>query len=205
MTTSDLTVGERTFLFLPDGSSCGAKVLAITGDTVTITAPSIAVESMPMVEDELDMQWFRSRGRYEVTVILAGVYDENGRHCWDLEFVTEPFVRQERRFVRGPGGQVATVTRESGDVVLGEVVDLAECSARVRFQTGHPLLHERVSLNFDIDDEVIATAGTVTRTSPGTMLGVDTVVMLDVSPQQADVLRRHIFAQQRRELRSANR
>ena len=201
----DLTAGDSVLLVLPDGSSCDARISSIDADSVTVPAPAVDVDSLPMLEDELDIQWFRPRGRIKVAVSLVGIFQEDGRRYWDLEPVEEPVVHQDRRYVRGRGGQVVTVVCDSGDALTGELVDLAECSVRVRLPTGRLRPQARLTISFDLDGEPIAAAATVSRTTPGEKSGAEAVLMLDVTPHQADVLRRHIFAEQRKARRSAIR
>lgn len=203
MSWSELTTGERVFLFLPDGSSCGAYVKFFDGERLTVEAPDIPSTSFPMIEDELDLQWFRSRGRLEIRVVLTGFYDADGRHWWELETVTEPVLRQERRYVRGPGGQPASLVRQNGEQLTGRLMDIAEASVRVRFTDGHPKVKERVAVSFGLTGRTVAATGTVYRTSPANDSGVDVVLMLEVSRQQADTLRAYIFEQQREQLRTA--
>lgn len=202
---NDLALGESVLLFVPDGSSCPARIWSLGAASVTILAPAIDVDSLPMLEDELVMQWFRPRGRFEVAVALVVAFQADGRRYWELEPVDDPVVRQERQYVRGQGGQVATVVRDSGDALCGELVDLAECSVRVRFRSGHLRPQERLTISFDVDGKPIAAAATVFRASVGETSGAEAVLLLEVTPHQADVMRRHIFAEQRKERRIANR
>jgi hypothetical protein len=205
-------------LLLADGSEHDVVVTACDGDVVTVRAPRLGPDDAPAIDDEVTLRWATARGRHEAAAQLVGVFSVGGDH-WDLAPVGEIASRQERRYVRGGGGEAIEVTRSAVDAAAlrGTVVDLAERSVRATLtappasgDTEDPrpapavlLFGEGVAVTLRLGATSLSVPGRVSRVTelPGIQKAtrtVDTVVLLDVTDRQADTLRRYIFDSQRR-------
>jgi hypothetical protein len=144
------------------------------------------------------LRWKTSAGRHEMLTRLTGqVWDH--MPLWQLDAQREPSVWQRRAFTRAPDA-LPVHLRQEDELWRGVAVDLSEGGARCVLRSAKGVvLGAPASLHLMLEEQHLAL--------PGTVLSLETdpeerqIVRLQFDPlgRIADLLRRRVMEQQRRE------
>lgn len=183
------------------GEAYPSRVDDRRGDLLTVVAPlNLLVSDVPEIGRQLTVRWSAGRrGRYAAPAKLVETRHEQVS-TWDVEITGPAEIEQNRRYVRGGGGELVRLrlALTPDDPPLdGRVVDVSERSVRSRlrnppFRTGDP-----VEVRMELDDEVIEVEGSVLRVIEQPEPHVaDVVVLYEPEEAQATVIRRYVLRQQ---------
>ena len=107
-----------------------------------------------------------------------------------------PEIQQDRRFVRGGGGELIELwpAEEPAGVIRGVVVDLAEASVRARFSHVSVADGDEVGIRLTLDPEAVEVTGRVLRKRTDQAEDVVEVIAL-YEPEEAtaQVIRRYVL------------
>lgn len=202
------TLVEITIL---GGGSYPSRVEDATGDRLTLAAPlNLLVGEVPSPGAQLTLRWAAgNRGRYAQDARLVETTHAGGIGVWLVDLVGSAQIQQERRFVRGGGGERVQMWPAedgvpTGDPVAGAAVDFAEGSIRARFGTTAPvglIIGDEVGVGLVLDGDELTLHGRVHRTMIDPVdRHAEIVVIYAPEEAAARVIRRYVFrlqAQQR--------
>jgi hypothetical protein len=183
------------------GDAYPSRVEDRQGDRITIAAPpDLLVADVPEIGRSVTLRWpAGARGRYYVPAEVVDVHHDRIT-TWDVKINGSLGIEQNRRYVRGGGGEPIRIQRTltpEDPAVDGRVVDLSERSVRGRVGSCDVKAGDPVTTRVVLDDDVIEVSGTVLRVidrPEDKAAGV--VVVFDPDEHQATVIRRYVLRQQ---------
>ena len=183
------------------GESYPSRVEDVNGDRLTVAAPlNLLIGDLPELGRKVTVRWPAGpRGRYALPAKVVELHHEQVA-TWDVEISGEAEIEQNRRFVRGGGGEQLRVRRNLAPEdpwVDSIVVDISERSIRGRFRDPAIRAGDPVEATFVLDDEVIEVTGSVLRVidQPEPHIS-DVVLIFEPDEAQATAIRRYVMRQQ---------
>jgi hypothetical protein len=114
---------------------------------------SLSLAEIPPQGSAVTVRWAAApRGRYAVTANVAAV-DGNR---FDIRFAGEPSIEQARDYVRGGGGELILMERDSEQDAVGFVHDLSERAVRAHFTDVMVRPGDEMTLKVQLTDDVAA-------------------------------------------------
>lgn len=175
-------------------------------DEFTVMRPlGIDAADPYQVGDLFDVLVTQPTGLLVAPVEITNIRSEGHVRLWDLRVVGQPWREQRREFVRvGVFGRVTVRSDLLGadtTPLTGYLVDLSEAAMQVSLWTppDDPRLADGapVTCDFYAGRTSFTLEGNVLTTRPAATANETwAVIQFDQSPQQADVLRREVFAVQ---------
>jgi hypothetical protein len=162
---------------------------------------SLALAEIPPQGSTVTVRWAAApRGRYAVPANVAAV-DGNR---FDIRLAGEPSILQARDYVRGGGGELVLMERDSEEDAVGFIHDLSERAVRAHFTDVVVRPGDEMLLKIQLTDEVAefparafkvsSMRQQVPRRGP---LSVEMVAVLEGQDDQtAKMIRRYIMKQQ---------
>jgi hypothetical protein len=183
------------------GEAYPSRVEGREGDRLVVAAPlNLLISDLPEVGRMLTVRWPAGvRGRHAAPAKITEVHHDRVA-TWEVQVTGPPVIEQNRRYVRGGGGEPMRLQRmlsPDDPVVDARVVDISERSARGRFKDLKIRAGDPVSARIVLDDDVIDVTGTVLRVieQPEPKV-VDVVIVYDPDEAQATAIRRYVLRQQ---------
>jgi hypothetical protein len=165
---------------------------------MTISAPArLLVSDLPAVGTEVTVRWSAgARGRLAAPSRVVSV--RNGTlSTWVVEITGPVQVEQNRRFVRGGGGEVLDLERRGATgpgPVRGRVVDVSERSVRGRFTAIEIKAGDAAGIRMVLDDQVLDLSGSVLRVIENSdSPDVDVVAIFEPDEAEATAIRRYVM------------
>ena len=187
-----------------DGQLHRSRVEALDGDGLLIAAPHAAGDpALPYVGDDLVLQWGSARGRCALPVRFERL--EGARVLvWRLTARGVVQLTQRREYARASTQGTVTLVpaTDAAAPVTGSVVDISEGGLRCLLPAGQVMTGVPVEVGLDLDDEAVPdVSGEVLRVDASSKEHDEVVLVLVPTAQQADAIRRHVYARQRHERR----
>lgn len=160
---------------------------------------------------DLLVTWSCARGIAVLPVRLAGAHTENALPLWSMAVTGTGWVEQRRRYVRVPASSRVTLLPggevPAGEASVGHLVDLSEGALRctVDAAVADGLANDdevTAAFRFGEGDFAIAARIGFRRQGARPREQAELVVVFDEPVHEGDALRRQIFAQQVRALRT---
>lgn len=169
------------------------------GDRLTVAAPlDLRISDLPQIGRPLTIRWGAGlRGRHVLPARIAAIRHEHVA-TWDVTATGEPEIEQNRRFVRGGGGEPVRLkpTRTPDEpAVDARVVDLGEGSVRARVTSVAVNTGDPVDIRMVLDEDIVELTGTVLRVVPA-QSDTDVIVVFEPAEPQATIIRRYVLRQQ---------
>jgi hypothetical protein len=183
------------------GEAYPSRIEDVDGNRVSVAAPlNLLISDTPEVGRQVTLRWPAGpRGRYAAPATIVAIHHDRVA-TWDVEITGEPAIEQNRRYVRGGGGEPLRLQRTlspEDPVVEARVVDISERSVRGRFTKLDVKAGDPVDVRLVLDDEVIEVSGTVLRVIEQAEPHVaDVVVVYEPDESQATTIRRYVMRQQ---------
>jgi hypothetical protein len=183
------------------GENYASRVENQQGERITVAAPlDLLVADVPQVGRAVTLKWpVGGRGQCSATGQIVEVHRGHVA-TWEVKVTGQFRIEQQRRFVRGAGGEPIRLRRTLTDddpVVEGRVIDLSERSVRCRVSGLDIKAGDPVDSWIALDDDVIEVSGSVLRVvdKPDDKAhGV--VIVFEPGEAQATVIRRYVLRQQ---------
>lgn len=198
MTSADLPKVNTLVTVALDSGAEGRSRVESSGDArLTVTAPAELDVDDLTVGRTATVRW--SAGRRGCHTAPMRVTARRGRSVptWDLDLAGPVKLEQQRRFVRGGGGEPLALwhrLRPQGMPFDGVVLNVSEGGVRARFTEIVVSVGDRVTIQFQLADEWIEVPGRVVRIRAVPHLGAtELVVLYEAAEQQATAIRRYIF------------
>jgi hypothetical protein len=192
----------------PDGSyiemtSDGEKlsdvrVVHAAGPVITL---SLALADVPAEKSAVELRWAAPpRGRFAQ---LGHVVSVDGNRV-EVRFTGEPTVLQNRRYVRGGGGEPVVLSRPRHEDARGMVHDMSERAIRAHFTDIEVYPGNEMELQIHVGEEVVAFPARALKVSSMRQqvpvrgpLSVEMVAVFeDQHESQATIIRRYIMRNQ---------
>lgn len=154
---------------------------------------------------ELLVTWSCPRGIAVLPVRLVGTHTEGDLRLWSTAVLGAGWVEQRRRFVRVPASGPLTLRPRDDDpaveAIAGTLIEISEGALRCVVEAGtadHLAYDEQVTAGFRFGDGEFAVPARIGVRRPGARPAelAELVVVFDEPVQDADALRKQIFAQQ---------
>lgn len=194
-------VGTAVVLVHLDANSYPSRVEDVAGDRLTVGMPTDLLAVEPYEPGAVfELTWTRPSGIHILPVALVGTRTEQRIRLWDLSVVEEGWVDQRREYVRVPiSGSVAVGA--GATALRGSLADLSEaamqCVLDVAYDDPRLTVGNRMDCQLIVQGECLLMVGIVESAGPGDKPDQSRVVMrLEVSEQEADRLRKQVFAAQ---------
>lgn len=180
----------------------GVRICGVRGTTLDVTLPA-AAPGRTAVGSPVTLHWAAGpRGRWAMdgTVAEAPTDDRLA-----IETHGDPVIEQDRRFVRGGGGEriwLRPVGAEQSEETAGWIRDVSERSVRAHFTEQPTGVGVQVRLRIGLDGGIIEVTGTVEKLSeaadvdPSMPRRTEVVAVFDADEVQAQLIRRHVLHQQ---------
>jgi hypothetical protein len=162
---------------------------------------SLALTDIPPQGSSVTIRWAAApRGRYAVP---ANVTDVEGDR-FDVRFAGEPSIVQARDYVRGGGGELILMERDSEEDAVGFVHDLSERAVRAHFTDVTVRPGDDMTLKIQLTDEVASFPARAFKVSSMRQqvprrgpLSVEMVAVFEAPDDHtAKMIRRYILKQQ---------
>lgn len=195
------SVGEQVEVSVSDERSYTTWVDAVEGDVLSVFTPhDVLVGDLPDVGTPVMLRWHSHRGRHFVDAAFVGTHDDGGRQ-WVLELDSSVRIAQDRRYVRGAGGEVLTLSRAEPALgpVEGVAVDLSEGGLRGAFDpasVADVAEDDVLAVDVLLDGQAVGLTATVLRVLPQPDR-TDVVVVYEPDDRTATRIRRHVLEAQR--------
>jgi hypothetical protein len=183
------------------GEAYASRVEDRHGERITVAAPlDLVIGDLPQVGREVTLMWpIGGRGRCSATGQIVEVH-RGHVSTWEVKVTGQSRIEQNRRFVRGGGGEPIRIRRTLTDqdpTVQGRVVDLSERSVRCRVSGLEIKAGDPVDSWIALDDDAIEVSGSVLRVvdkPEDKAHGI--VVVFEPDEAQATVIRRYVLRRQ---------
>lgn len=168
-------------------------------DEIVVVAPLIdGGDREPPVGSPVTVTWTGPSGAMELRTSLVGT-DERAIRLWRLLPQGPVMINQRRDHVR-VATLLSLVLHNDGSRIDGHLVDLSEGGLRGTCRAPAPLgLGDHVDAVFDFDQQLIEVAAEVVRVERHGEHVSAGCRFIDVPLGQGDLIRRFVFARQRRE------
>jgi hypothetical protein len=202
MTTMLPKVNTLVEVAVLGGERYGSRVEDGHGTRLTVAAPlNLLVSDIPATGTPVTVRWAGgARGRFSAPMRIAETRS-GGMALWILEVTGPVQVEQNRRFVRGGGGEPIHLERR-GDTpgpgpVRGRIIDLSERSVRGRFKDIEIQVGDEAGVRLVLDEEMLDMSGSILRVvyEPGED-ATDVVAVYEPGEVQATAIRRYVLRQQ---------
>ncbi len=183
-----------------DGEAYPSRVEDRQGDRITIAAPpDLLVADVAEIGRSVTLRWPAGpRGRYYAPAEIVEVHRAHVT-TWDVKINGPLGIEQNRRYVRGGGGEPIRIQRTltpEDPVADGRVDDLSERSVRGRVGKCDVKAGDPVTTRIVLDDDVVEVSGTVLRVIDQPEQKAAVVVVFEPDEHQATVIRRYVLRQQ---------
>jgi hypothetical protein len=195
------------------GRGFASRVENAEGGLLTVAQP-MDPESFE-IGSELELSWMSARGVGSVPVAVLAAYADGPVAMWDVELLADPSFVQRREHVRihhRAPMRIEVPGRPGGaGAIVGELIDVGEAALRC-------LVHDpqddaqlvdglQLETRFPLGETQFERSGWIHHRRECPDLGAEEpaaiIVMFDQSADEADALRREIFAQQLLQRRAA--
>jgi hypothetical protein len=180
------------------GEAYASRVEDLNGRRLTVAAPlNLLISDLPEIGRKVTLRWPAGpRGRYAAPATIAEIHQDRIA-TWDIDVTGPPEIEQNRRYVRGGGGEPMCLRRTlspDDPAVDAWVVDVSERSVRGRFTDLKIKAGDPVTVRMTLDDEMVDVTGSVLRVidQPEEKVA-DVVVVYEPDEQQATVVRRYVL------------
>jgi PilZ domain len=192
-------INTRVEISVLGGETYSSRIEDEDGKRLTLAAPlNLLISDLPEVGREVTVRWTGPRGKFAAPAKIAEIRSGTVS-TWVVEISGAPEVEQNRRFVRGGGGEPVSMQNGDtpGELVFGRVVDVSERSVRGRFKSIDLKAGDTVLVKITLDDDVVAVSGSVLRVMPQPdNHGIDVVAVFEPDEAQATTIRRYVLRQQ---------
>lgn len=174
----------------------------VMGDFIMVTVPDDEhgkpIDLLPSLGELFTIGWFTDNGRFRVETRFSHLAGSD-HPLWALEVTGAVQVHQDRRYVRGGGGERIDVVTGDGRRFVGEVCDLAERSVRASFVPECDLaLDDVVRTTLHIDDKKVQVPGSVYRLTVGDDGNIEVVLSFLIDERTATIVRTYVIDARRR-------
>jgi hypothetical protein len=180
----------------------GVRIDEIAGSRITLSPPPAAPVQVS-AGDQVTLRWAAGeRGRYRVD---GRVLEMLGSRLV-VEMSAAPVIEQNRRYVRGGGGEQVRLHRVgSGGSAehAGWIRDISECGIRAGFPSVGIDDGDLLRITVHLDDDTIEVQATVTKITvrppetPGpAATAVEVIATFAADESQAQIIRRYVLRQQ---------
>lgn len=176
-----------------------SRVQSIDGRDLLLSAPSYLGDINGPREGALvSLHWTSPRGVCSVPVEFVGA-ERSGVKVWRVRLAGSVELVQRRRFARvTAGGALSLVGTDMATVRVGWMLDLSEGGVRCRIAPGAFVPDEPVEVRVTANGELVSIVGQVMRTAAPVDGFEEVIVTFPEDHPVADVVRRHVFAEQAR-------
>jgi hypothetical protein len=196
MTISAPTLHTAVTLSSEDGTTLSARIEVIEGGQLTVGVPT---GNRPAVGTPVMLHWPAGpRGRYALAGTIVRVVPAAGAGPTHLvvDAPGEPRLEQQRRFVRGGGGEPVTLHPAGDAAIVGSLYDIAEQGLRARCSElpGGP--GTPVTAQVDLHGQPVEVDGAILNIGLAATGEYDVVIEFVADESLAQTIRRYVLRQQ---------